>query len=69
MPRPLNRGMNNPNAKLSRWQVSAIRKKWDNRQGLKGKYRLTMQQIAEQYGVSRATISGILSRKNWKLLS
>jgi hypothetical protein len=55
-------GGENNNAKLSAGEVEEIRERWNSLDRKRGLGAL----MAREYGVSKATISGVVRRANWK---
>lgn len=67
------RGENNPRAVLTVAKVREIREVWalfgDRRQPLPGKHNnhvVSVQKLAEEYGVGYGTMQSLLSRKTWR---
>lgn len=60
------RGENNPHAKLTVEQVKRIREDYDYCKDLPAPYRITYQELATHYGVSRRNMRDIISKRSWK---
>jgi hypothetical protein len=52
-------------AKLSETQVRDIRKRWDKWQKIKSEQGLTLDSLAEEFGVSNSCISGVVRRETY----